>query len=382
MRSSRDAVITLCLLAAGSLAACDGGPGARRPSQWRGFDHQGLALAPLEARALSEGDFLGIPVRVAVVGPHLVVADLAGSSPLHLMRASDGRHLASFGGRGEGPGEFRSAANVLEVPGSESVFWVYDFNLGRITRFDLAEPDSSRFAGRNSILLQTAAAYNPILLADSVVLSLGYFAGGRLGEFDRQGKLAREHGAVPPGSADHPYHIRQHSYYGTLAADSRRSRIAVACNYAGQLELYSGDGRFLGLGRAPYRFEPRFAAVEGRRGLNFQVVPDLRYGYVGVAATDRYVLALFSGRTHEPSPRSAGEGEYVHVFDWSGRFVKALRLNTAVTSIAVSPDGSRLYAVRSDPRPGVLEFPLAEALPAPVPGGLAERTRTGARAGS
>jgi TolB-like 6-blade propeller-like len=382
MRLTRDAVIVSCLLAAGSLAACEGSGVGARPKQWRGFDHEGLELASLEGRALNEGDFLGLPARVGVVGPHLVVADLAANPSLHLLRASDGRHLASFGRRGSGPGEFQSAANLLGVPGSESVFWVYDFNLGRITRFDLAEPDSSRFRGRNTILLQTAAAYNPVLLADSVVVSLGYFERGRLGEFDRAGKLAREHGPVPPGKEEHPYHIRQHSYYGTLAANPGRTRIAVACNYAGQLEIYEAGGRFVGMAEAPYPFEPRFGTVPGRKGLNFQVVPELRYGYVGVAATDRHILALFSGRTHEPSPRTAGRGEYVHVFDWDGRFVKALRLSSAVSSIAVSPDGSRLYAVRNDPRPGVMEFPLAEALPARAPGGLAERTRTGAGADS
>ena len=86
--------------------------------------------------------------------------------------------------------------------------------------------------------------------------------------------------------------------------------------------------------------------------------PGLRFGYMSGVATDRFLLALFSGHTRgggTPAPQS---GEYLHVFDWDGDLHAVLRLDASVASIVLSADGETLYAAVSDSIPSIRSYPL------------------------
>ena len=55
-------------------------------------------------------------------------------------------------------------------------------------------------------------------------------------------------------------------------------------------------------------------------------------------------------------------GRFVHVFDWAGNFVKAIELDADVVTIAVDENSNVLYAVRHDPYPAILRYPLTGVL--------------------
>ncbi|HEU0053055.1 MAG TPA: hypothetical protein VFQ39_07750, partial [Longimicrobium sp.] len=78
--------------------------------------------------AVTSGDYLDQPTRMAVVGNRLVLLDR--SAPMvHVFELPGLRHLGSFGTKGNGPGEFRHPTEVQNDPDNPKAFWIYDSGL-------------------------------------------------------------------------------------------------------------------------------------------------------------------------------------------------------------------------------------------------------------
>lgn len=128
-----------------------------------------VAGQPILEIGVVDGDpryqFDRIRAAARAPGGHILVAD-GGSQEIRVYDAA-GRHITSFGGVGEGPGEFRSLVSM--VLWRDTVF-AYDARLARLSTFDL----SGRLLGTIS-LESTGDAVHPLRL-----YGLGGIFGGDL----------------------------------------------------------------------------------------------------------------------------------------------------------------------------------------------------------
>lgn len=358
----------LRLLASAAILAAAVTCGAQPASTGRDepgeLDHSGLDVQPLEGRTLYADSSLGLAGNFAVLEDKLVVLDVYGDSAIHVIRRSDGEPLHRFGRRGQGPGEFDGARSADPVPGRDDAFWVFDAALMRLTLVELTSNNGVATVNRDVFVNLDAntTLLDPVLVDDGFV-SAGFFSDGRLGRFDAKGKLIETVGEVPETTVgDFPAVVRQQAYQPKLRPNPSRTMLVLATRHSDQLELYRIDGTPIRRVYGPFRFEPTSFDM-GQRGEWIGMVPgtDLRFGYVGVAATDDRIYALFSGRTNGAFEREAPYGEYVHVYDWDGEFHGVLKLDRASLSIAVDPDGEELYATTEDPQPAVRVYSLPDA---------------------
>lgn len=101
---------------------------------------EGWSLSPepvLEigvADGLETHQFHRVTSAIRLPGRRIAVAD-GGSREIRLFAADDGSHLRTFGGQGEGPGEFRGIAFIVLIAGDSLLVW--DPALDRGTIFDL-----------------------------------------------------------------------------------------------------------------------------------------------------------------------------------------------------------------------------------------------------
>lgn len=352
--------ILLVGMAAFVASACSGG-GTRQVEQAE-LDHSRFAPRLLEAEVLYDGDVLGLPWRIAVVDGYLLVIDVASDSVLHLFDAHDGRHVLSFGRRGEGPGEFTGAWSIDPVPEKHGEAWVYDVSLRRFTRMLLADGASGRIdpvgAEPEAIQLLAEVTLLDPLWSDTLIVSLGFFRGGRLGHFDADGRFLRAGGELPSSDDPVPEEARQHAYQSMLAADPSRSRFVVATRHADLLEVLRADGTVTARADPPFGFLPQYGVREWGGTVDLRTGTDLRFGYLDVAATDHRVYALFSGRTRRAFPGAANQGEYVHVYDWDASLLEVYRLDRPAVAITADREGGGLFAVRHTPEPAVVRYAL------------------------
>jgi len=309
---------------------------------------------------LIEIDTLGRPGDLLRVGPYLVIADSYGDPPLHVVRASDGAYVRSLGRPGEGPGEFSHVWSLLSVPTAEEAFWAFDSQLRRLTYVDLKRYLADDFTLGEQLISFTSEGLliSPAWIADTLLISSGFFMEGRIGHFDSTGKMLRLVGITPPGGEKIPVPVRQHAYRSVLKTRPDGSLVVLGTRHADQLELYRVDGTRLAVIRGALKFDPKYTVKNREGGSSMVTGNDFRFGFIDLATTQEYIFALYSGRTREAYPGRANFGETVHVFDWSGQLIHTYELDADVISIVVDESGRTLYASQHRPHPAILRYAL------------------------
>jgi hypothetical protein len=326
------------------------------------LDHAGLTVHSLAGQVLSAASELAIPMDIAVAGQYLVVIDLAADSVLHVIRRTTGDLVGQFGRRGAGPGEFQAAWSMQPVQDDPDKLWIYDIGLRRLTLVDIS---ASLAAGQLSVIRSLQLSTNgiptgPLWTDSATAVSLGFFGQGRIGVFDASGEQTGTYGSLPLDSLEVPPAVQQHAYQTTAALRPSGRLLAAATRHASRIEIYAVPGTTVAATDGPVHVAPRYTVASSAGGSSMQSGADLRFGYVDVAAAEGAVFALFSGRTREGFPQRAYLASHVHVFDWSGQFIYALRLDSDVAAIAVDERASLLYAVRHEPIPAVMCYRLAD----------------------
>lgn len=345
------AAVAACAAGA-ALAACGMGPS--------------VETVALEATVLTDSVSLALPTGLMVWQNSLVVQDPRAASAVRIFDTA-GRLRGSTGRKGFGPGEFSSPSAVLPRPGHPGEFWVFDSRLSRLTPFRVPDllAGGTQHAGQRVQLASPLVVEAPVWLDDSTLVAQNAMlrAGDKRFSFLRQdGALRASAGEEPASEEKLTRFLKQQVYGGPMAARPGHPQFLVASRYAGRLELYGTDGALVRRFDVPQAFEPDVEPTPD--GVNFFSNEGQRVGYPDVAVTDRLVFALFSGQKDKDNPESMFARE-VHVFGWDGRLRHILALDNAVLQIALSDDGRTLYAVRHEPYPQVLAYPLpAFALPA------------------
>jgi hypothetical protein len=287
---------------------------------------------------------------------------------LHVLEVQSGKLLASTGKEGGGPGEFRTARELLDPPTRDGSFWIYDSGNSRLTRMAF---DQSRAEPRivETVRLEPPALtlyMQPVLLDDSTLVASGIFPKGRLTRARITGQPTGTLGVTPatPAGRDVPITVLQHAWEGPLERSPDGSRLALATRNGDLIEIFRADGTPVRTLRGGSGFDPAYEVRRSPAGVSMMTGDDLRFGYGDLASTDEHLFALFSGETRGSAPGMAQFGKAVHVFRWDGERVATLQLPERARAIAVTRDGADLFAIHMEPKPAVVRYPLREHLPA------------------
>lgn len=277
---------------------------------------------------------------------HLLALDQLLSYHLATIDLSDGS-TKHFGRHGEGPGEFRVPFSASFVQDTDHA-WVYDFELNRFSLLDLG--------GDEPKLLRTKAGPREIQLLDPVLsnglisntlsadASLLIAADGSDGGASRIVNLRSPFDAV-----DHPDPLARRLLSRTFLSPSPDgSRVALAYQFANQIEILTSAGVHLSTSSGPRDANPSYRFQAGRFFWNDDNVS--LYG--GITTSDRHIYVLYCGC------RFSGEQTMwrIHIFDWEGAFIGEIAVDRPISSLTVARDDSRLWAFVEEPHPAIVEW--------------------------
>ncbi|HYW12969.1 MAG TPA: BF3164 family lipoprotein [Longimicrobium sp.] len=315
----------------------------------------------MKGELIATGDYLDQPGQMEVVDDRLVVLDR--SAPMVHVFHLGGAHLGSFGQKGEGPGEYRSAVHVQRDAKDPRDVWIFDRTLGRMSRLRFGQAPLPELQEVVNLNAGTGVFLHPVWLGDTTLVVSAIsptHSDGRLLLTGRTGRVMRMIGKPPrhPGSAAIPTTVLQHAYEGPLTVRPDRSHFALATRQADRLEIYRADGTQVAEVVGSTGFLPEFEVRERAEGVSMAAGDDLRVGYVGIASTNERIYALFSGELRSEAGANSFLGREVHVFNWSGKKIARLELDALAVAITVTPDGRQLFAIRHDPEPSVARYML------------------------
>lgn len=361
------------LVAAGAVAAVAlpgrGGGDLLLASSFRTYERSASDPAPQRlprgrepvqvraTRVLGDSTSFGFIDDVAVIGNQLLLLDRYGSKPILFMDLADGRITRAFGGRGDGPGEYRWARSIDRVEhGPYAGTWVYDIQSGRLTQFDL----DVRQQTPRRMLRAPSGLYSPVWFGDTLV-SNGLFSQEMLQYFtesDKEMRKVRTAGHTPFGREVED--VAMILNRTIMAVPPSRTKMAAAYRYTSRVDFFDASGRLMHSAAGPTEITPYYRVVPDPRSKMNRWVPlrETAYAYLDVDATDEFVYALFTGRSHKDYKDTYDLGDQVHVFTWDGRLADVWKLDEAVTRIEVDVEGGRLFGARELPYPSLIEYRL------------------------
>ncbi|WP_420632546.1 BF3164 family lipoprotein [Candidatus Palauibacter sp.] len=325
--------------------------------------------APVDAGSPSEltpdavfaDDSLGWIVEIGLAGDRVVALDAMLQPAVHVVDLEALRRLGSYGQRGDGPGEFKDPEQVVAgASNSPDEVWILDGIHQRLTRLSLQEieagtgvtPETFRMDGPNAGALVRAS--------DGRWFAGGWITGGRVARYHADRSYDRTIVGLPTDLVEAPGTTLLQAYESWVVADPAGGRLAAATLLGGLLEIFDHDGALIAQAAVPDPFQPMWAQGRSRSGRAVMAVgSETRYGFTDLAATQRYLYGVFSGRrVDEDGPVWASRD--VQVYTWDGAYVKTLHLDRAVEAIAIDASDTWLYASGLEPSPWVGRFRLPQ----------------------
>lgn len=350
--------LVACCLSAALLAAC--GRDAPRGPVHTAAVEAATPAAMVQARPLANAAPTDTLRLVQTFGDSLEFAHITGVYPLRdrllvtdalmnyqlaVVRPADGAVTAHFGRRGQGPGEFGSITSVTPVGRGGDEVWIYDFEHRRFSRFRIRDASSPEL--RETVQSAVAASLLEPQLVDGQIVSNVLSHEYTLLISDPAGRSARRIAAEPPFGPEQMPNVagRRLMNRTYMARDPRSGRLAILYQFTNRLEIFGPDGKRLLIASGPRATRTSTRVANNR----FFWQPDNVMTYAGLAASSRFVYALYCGcvmRDNELPTR-------LHVFGWDGRFVREVAFDRPVSSLHVPEGDSIVYAAMSEPYPAV-----------------------------
>lgn len=316
------------------------------------FSTDTLLAHDLQGELFVYSEYLGNPTDIAVGEAFVFVGDPQADQAITVFDRRSGEFIGHTGDKGKGPREISYVWSLDFKPG-KNAGWVYDYP--RVFKFlDGASmtDEMIRFTGGGNPL-------SPVWIVGDSIASSGGYESGRLGIYTPDGEFVRTIGPDLPGEISTPMIVRQHVYEAVLKTNSEGTKIVVASVNTDRIEIFD-TSKMLRVVRGPGFHEPVFSSTIDSQGNPRMTIEDETIqGYVSVAVTDQFVLALYSGRSRgwvRGQRYFSPPAETVVVFDWSGKPVGVLGLKDGAVEIGVSSDGRYLYAIYRRPLPRVLRY--------------------------
>lgn len=306
------------------------------------------SVREIKGECMGIGDLLGRPYALYAMDDKLIIRNKGLETELLLVDLSNLDSPLYFGKKGEGPDEFVNVGVVLVEHNS---FSIYDNQKHRMMKYECLEDSLS--SPELVFDTTTRGIMYMAKLSDSLYFSTGVFEGGRYCLLNGQGQMLKYWGNFPiDETMDIPFHVKGMAFQSNVCANSSKSRVAVAMRYGGVVQFYDINPttkQISEINSGISTFYPSFKTQEVNGTPNFSPNETTQWGYINICSTEKYVYALYSGRT-----QVRGEpfycGNTIHVFDWDGNPIQEIKLDKDVQYISSS--NNKIYALFEDKENG------------------------------
>ena len=321
---------------------------------------------PMEMKLTGEGflieeGFLRYPFRIRQDDEYLYILDLHGAENFcHIYGKKNLSHIASFAPRGNGPQEVLQAMDMY-VHSKDSIF-LFDTDKREITLWRFSSTDST-VSLRGSLTMKSEMVYssNCTWETDSSFFFTDKSGANRIVRCNAQGEVVERIGSIPSNQfwKDEEAVLAQAwnsyvNYHPSLRI------LAVATQLGDVMEIYHLHDKSRYVLYGPYK-EPEYDTFQNR-----YAIPTGIMGYSDVQVTDRYVYAVFHGRSFEDivkNPRGTPDGgQFIHVYSHTGVPVSRLTIDHFIYGIDVDEENGVIWATDINSEEQIVRYSIPDVL--------------------
>ncbi|MDR1524343.1 MAG: TolB-like 6-bladed beta-propeller domain-containing protein [Tannerella sp.] len=281
--------------------------------------------------------YMRYPYRIRTAGSSVYVMDLhATEYYIHrLSGETDGKYIASYGMRGQGPMELLDAENIRTD--SENRLWTLDANRRKLVVWDSC--------GQVEINLspQLIRPLDFALLDDSTFILPDYTGEHRICLVNRNGDIIKKLFSIPDKRRLHTSHTSLAQAWRSFIDYNQKTGILAVVTQLGQvIEIYNLKEErpiaSINVGNGA----PQFSEKQN------YAIPEGIMGYSDVYVSDSTIYALFWGHSFKElySGKVNHEGgNRLQVFDAEGNPLKEYILDRYITGFCIDKTNDKLIAL-------------------------------------
>ncbi|MEX1212583.1 MAG: BF3164 family lipoprotein [Balneolaceae bacterium] len=280
------------------------------------------------------------------VGQKLIFVELRGDTLGKIVDANTGKLIKRFGRMGRGPGEF---VGHYSITADENGFFIHDIILQRGIKFSLSELLKNKdYFGDKPVFFKSenGSIISMVPHLNSKFVGSGLFKEGRISFYNENGEVIGLTGNVPISNIKAPPAIISQAFIGQVAVNPSTHEIALATRYSDRIEIYKKTGKKKYILRGPKNFDPVFEVAQRDGYPALSSNHQMRIGYVDISVTDKYIYALYNGRTRGESDDSYS-GSEIFKFNWEGEVLKLYHLPFYAGFISVDRNNDNIYLINS-----------------------------------
>jgi hypothetical protein len=298
--------------------------------------------------------YMRYPYRIRAADSAVYVMDLHATEH-YIHKLSDEKNMktiASYGKRGEGPGELLDAENIRMD--SKNRLWTLDANRHRLTRWDSCGQKETDLSP------QLIRSLDFALLDDSTFIVPDYTGKNRICIINGKGEIVKKLFSIPDKSRHNVSVVALAQAWRSFIDYNPKTGILAVVTQLGQvIELYDMKEERCVASINTGKGAPEFTEKQG------YAIPDGIMGYSDVHVSESAVYALFWGSSFDEIRRGRVKnegGNIIHVFDTKGIPLKAYILDRHITGFCIDEAGGRLIALDVNDDQPVIEYDFKTAL--------------------
>jgi hypothetical protein len=154
------------------------------------------------------------------------------------------------------------------------------------------------------------------------------------------------------------------AYQGSIAINPRKTKCVYATLDGEIIHFYNIIENEISLISKTEKAYPKYKPEDNGTEYYSSMDANNTIGYISLAATDRFVYALYCGKKYNELYRAGNRpsiaGEQLRIFDWTGTIVKTVMLDVPCQHISATNDNRRLWAMAILPEITPVYFDLDE----------------------
>jgi len=299
------------------------------------------------------------PFRISVRDSIVMIMDLHNADHFfHAFTYPEGKHIASFGRRGEAPEEMLSVT-AFQFNSLDTI-WALDANRMQITRWELTP--STQSAKRNEVI---SLDQELVRTLDFYAMESGFFVPDYLGEYryhqiNLEGKPEVSMGIIPTNKSykEAARPALAQAWRSFMDYNPQKEILVMATQLGEVLDIYhlKDSSRVILQGE---NGEPEFQISRG------EGIPTGIMGFSDVKITDHYIYTVFHGQkfkdiiaAHEEGERPEDGGRYIYVFNLDGQPVCKYILDHAIYGIHVDENNGIIWATDVNSDDPILQYKI------------------------
>ncbi|SFU07525.1 TolB-like 6-blade propeller-like [Algoriphagus locisalis] len=280
---------------------------------------------------------------------------------IHIINTRDWTYDKPKGRYGKGPLE-TFIPDVIPTQDPDS-FWVYDYNNRKISTFSFN--DSTLLASTDRKI--TDINYGPMRL---VLIPNGNYLGvareneNKILEFDSEGNLIASYGEIELLEERPDLTKLQVSLLnnGRFNGNIQNGIYVRASIFRDLLEVFNYKTKNFFSIIGPDLKLPEFEYQESKFGRMLSIEPDVPSKYSGIAVSEHYIFALYSGYSYLDYTDSGLTAKEIRVFDLKGNPMWRFILDRSIIELGINEQTNEIYGLTTDEDPGIAVFKIPDGL--------------------